>query len=126
MSDSKIIPGLKYTAEHEWLKADGTVGITDFAQHELGDVVFVDLPRVGAAITAGKPFGSVESVKAVSDLFAPVSGTVLAVNDALTTDPAKVNSDPYGEGWLIRIQLSNAADADALLSDSAYAAQISK
>jgi glycine cleavage system H protein len=121
MSDSyKVIPGLKYTAEHEWVKSDGTVGITDFAQHELGDVVFVDLPSVGATVTAGKPFGSVESVKAVSDLFAPVNGTVEAVNEALNGDPASVNKDPYGAGWLIKIKLANAADLDGLMSDDAY------
>ncbi len=121
MSDSyKVIPGLRYTAEHEWVKSDGTVGITDFAQHELGDVVFVDLPSVGATVTAGKPFGSVESVKAVSDLFAPVNGTVAAVNEALNADPAAVNKDPYGAGWLIKIRMANAADLDALMNDDAY------
>jgi glycine cleavage system H protein len=121
MSDSyKVIPGLKYTAEHEWVKSDGTVGITDFAQHELGDVVFVDLPSVGATVTAGKPFGSVESVKAVSDLFAPVNGTVAAVNEALSADPAAVNKDPYGAGWLIKINMANAGDLDKLMNDDAY------
>jgi len=121
MSDSyKVIPGLRYTAEHEWVKSDGTVGITDFAQHELGDVVFVDLPSVGATVTAGKPFGSVESVKAVSDLFAPVNGTVEAVNEALNGDPASVNKDPYGAGWLIKIKLANAAELDTLMNDDAY------
>ena len=120
MSDSKVVPGLKYTAEHEWVKSDGTVGITDFAQHELGDVVFVDLPTVGVKVTAGKPFGSVESVKAVSDLFAPVNGTVAAVNEDLNNDPAAVNKDPYGAGWLIRITLADPAELDRLMSDDAY------
>jgi glycine cleavage system H protein len=121
MTDSyKVIPGLKYTAEHEWMKPDGTVGITDFAQHELGDVVFVDLPTVGVKVTAGKPFGSVESVKAVSDLFAPVNGTVAAVNGTLNNDPAIVNKDPYGAGWLIRITLADPAELDKLMTDEAY------
>ncbi len=124
MSDKPLaIPaGLRYTAEHEWIKSDGTIGITDFAQHELGDVVFVDLPKVGATLTAGKPFGSVESVKAVSDLFSPVNGTVAAINEALNTDPAALNNDPYGAGWLIRVTLSSPAEVDALLTDEAYKA----
>lgn len=124
MSDKPLaIPvGLRYTAEHEWIKSDGTIGITDFAQHELGDVVFVDLPKVGATLTAGKPFGSVESVKAVSDLFSPVNGTVAAINEALNTDPAALNNDPYGAGWLIRVTLSSPAEVDALMTDKAYKA----
>jgi glycine cleavage system H protein len=129
MSDAalKILPGLRYTPEHEWIrKEDGAIGITDFAQHELGDVVFVDLPRVGAAVTAGKPFGSVESVKAVSDLFAPVSGKVLAVNDALAADPARINSDPFGGGWLIKVRPDAPGDVDALMSDADYAAHTGK
>ena len=124
MSDQPLtVPaGLRYTAEHEWIKGDGSIGITDFAQHELGDVVFVDLPKVGATLTAGKPFGSVESVKAVSDLFSPVNGTVAAINDGLTSDPGALNSDPYGKGWLIRVTLTNPAEVDALMSDETYKA----
>ncbi len=125
MSDAplKILPGLRYTAEHEWVrKEDGAVGITDFAQRELGDVVFVDLPRVGATVSAGKPFGSVESVKAVSDLYAPVSGAVTAVNEALATDPARVNAAPFGDGWLIKVKPDNPGDIDRLMSDADYAA----
>lgn len=111
---SDIPADLRYTAEHEWVRrtADDTVrvGITDFAQSSLGDVVFVQLPDVGAEVTAGETFGEVESTKSVSDLYAPVSGTVSAVNDALTGDPALINSDPYDQGWLLEIR----ADGDVL------------
>lgn len=114
---------LKYSKEHEWVRVEGsraTVGITDFAQHELGDVVFVEVPAAGAAVTAGKAFSVVESVKAVSDIYVPVSGTVVAVNDALTDAPEIINSDPYGEGWIAVIELSNPAELDGLLDSEAY------
>ena len=112
----------KYTKEHEWLKVDGstgTVGITDHAQNSLGDIVFVELPKVGTEITAGKTFGSVESVKAVSDLYAPVSGTVTEINEALNTSPEAVNKDAHA-AWMIKVTLKNPAEADALLSAADY------
>ena len=114
---------LKYTREHEWAKVEGDrarVGITAFAQEQLGDVVFVELPKVGAAVTALKTFGVVESVKAVSDLFAPVSGEVVEVNDALPKNPELVNTDPYGKGWMLVIRMSNPKDVDALMSAADY------
>src|SRR3954453_6704801 len=112
----------KYTKEHEWLKVDGstgTIGITDYAQNSLGDIVFVELPKVGAEIAAGKTFGSVESVKAVSDLFAPVSGTVTEVNEALNTAPEQVNKDAIS-AWLIKVNLKASGEANQLLSAADY------
>ena len=109
----------KYTKEHEWITADGTVGITNHAQDSLGDIVFVELPKVGAEITGGKPFGTVESVKAVSDLNAPVSGTVTAVNEALATAPEEVNKDAHG-AWMVKIKVKDAAQMNALLSAADY------
>lgn len=114
---------LKYTKEHEWARIDGTrvvVGITDFAQEELGDVVFVELPEIGASVEAEGTFGVVESVKAVSDLFSPVSGTILDVNGRLEDQPELVNDSPYGDGWMIVIEVSNAAELDSLLSAADY------
>src|SRR5437016_9043489 len=108
----------KYTKEHEWIKADGanaTIGITSYAQNSLGDIVFVDLPKVGAEVTAGKSFGTVESVKAVSELYAPVSGAITAINDELTTSPERVNADAHA-AWMIKVKLKNPAEANALLS----------
>ena len=115
-------PEFKYTKEHEWLAVDGatgTIGITDYAQNSLGDIVFVELPKVGAQLVAGKTFGTVESVKAVSDLFAPVSGTVTEVNDGLVTSPEKVNSDPHS-AWMVKITLAYPTEVDALLSAADY------
>lgn len=115
---------LRYTEEHEWVRADGdrvTVGITAYAQDALGDVVFVDLPEAGTAIQAGEPFGEVESTKSVSDLYAPVSGTVVERNEALETAPEKVNQEPYGAGWLVVIDLADTAALDSLLDADAYA-----
>ncbi len=109
----------KYTKEHEWITADGTVGITNYAQDSLGDIVFVELPKVGTAITAGKPFGTVESVKAVSDLNAPASGTVTAVNEDLATSPEKVNKDAHG-AWMVKIKVKDPAELNALLSAADY------
>ena len=112
----------KYTKQHEWIQASGSsakVGITDHAQEELGDIVFVELPKVGAEVTAGKTFGSVESVKAVSDLYAPASGTVTEVNNELATSPENVNKDPHGS-WMMKITLKNPGDLDGLLSSADY------
>ncbi len=112
----------KYTKEHEWLKIDGstgTIGITDYAQNSLGDIVFVELPKVGAEISAGKTFGSVESVKAVSDLFAPVSGTVTEINEALNTAPEQVNKDA-NTTWMIKVKLKNPERGDSLLATADY------
>jgi glycine cleavage system H protein len=114
---------LKYTKEHEWARVDGdrlTVGITDFAQDALGDVVYVDVPEAGTQVRAGEPFGEVESTKSVSDLFAPVSGTVLESNTLLADSPEVVNRDPYGEGWMIILAPSDPSEMEALLDPAAY------
>ena len=114
---------LKYTKEHEWVRVDGdrlTVGITDFAQDALGDVVYVDVPESGTQVRAGEPFGEVESTKSVSDLYAPVSGTVLESNTHLADSPEVVNRDPYGEGWMIILGPSDASEMEALLDPAAY------
>ena len=116
---------LHYTKEHEWLRLegnDGLIGITDFAQDALGDVVFVELPAVGATLTQGQTFGVVESNKTVSDLFAPVTGRVTAVNHVLREEPERVNRDPYGEGWMIRVAVSKREEVDGLLDAAAYRA----
>jgi len=117
---SDIPSDLHYTAEHEWVRRSGDdvarVGITDFAQSALGDVVFVQLPDIGAELTAGESFGEVESTKSVSDLYAPVSGTVSAVNTELEGSPQLVNSDPYGAGWLLDVQVSDAAELESAIS----------
>ena len=109
----------KYTKEHEWITPDGTIGITHYAQESLGDIVFVDMPKVGTEITAGKTFGTVESVKAVSDLYAPASGTVTEINGELTTAPEKVNKDAHGS-WMLKIKLKDPAELNALLSAPDY------
>ena len=115
---------LKYTAEHEWVRAtEGhtlRVGITDYAQSALGDIVYVSLPGVGTAVTAGQPMGEVESTKSVSDVFAPVAGTVLARNDALEAQPELLNSDPYGEGWVVEIEVGDIGVVNSLLDADAY------
>jgi glycine cleavage system H protein len=118
---------LKYSVEHEWLAVDGnsgTVGITAFAVEQIGDIVFVELPAVGTSVEATKPFGVIESVKAVSELFAPASGKVVAINESLADSPETVASDCYGAGWLIRIELSNPNDINALKDAAAYRAMI--
>ena len=120
-------PELKYTKEHEWVRVEGdsgTIGITDYAQDQLGDIVFVELPAVGAEISAAQKLGEIESVKAVSELFAPVSGEVTEANDGLADSPESVNDDPYGDGWLIKVRLSDAAELDKLLSADEYEAFI--
>ena len=117
----------RYTKEHEWVLVEGstaTVGITDHAQSELGDIVYVDLPKIGATVTQGSTFGSVESVKAVSDIYSPVSGEVIAINEALNTAPEKLNADPHGEAWLIKITLTNRGEADSLMSLADYQAYL--
>ena len=114
---------LKYDKEHEWLKADGDVaviGITHFAQDQLGEVVYVDLPAVGDEVAAGDTFGEIESVKSVSELYAPVSGEVVEVNDALDGKPETVNEDAYGEGWMIKVRMSDPSQADAMMSSDEY------
>lgn len=115
---------LTYTAEHEWIALDGdvaTVGITDYAADKLGDVVFVELPAVDSAVTAGAVVGEIESTKSVGELYAPLTGDIVAVNDAAVDDPSLVNSDPFGEGWLVKIRV-DAADLDGLLDRAAYVA----
>jgi glycine cleavage system H protein len=109
----------KYTKEHEWITPDGTIGITQYAQESLGDIVFVDLPKPGTEITVGKTFGTVESVKAVSDLFAPASGTVTAINNELATSPEKVNKDAHGS-WMVKIKLKDPSELNGLLSAADY------
>jgi len=114
---------LKYTAEHEWVRRTGDrvrVGITSFAQEALGDIVFVTLPAVGAELTAGQPFGEVESTKSVSDVYAPVTGGVVARNDALDNQPELINSDPYGDGWIVELTPADPGAIDRLLDASAY------
>jgi len=118
---------LRYTRDHEWVRLDGeeaVVGITQYAADQLGDIVFVELPDAGKAVEASRPFGVVESVKAVSDLFAPLTGEVVATNDALAGGPELVNSDPYGEGWMVRLRLADPADLDDLLDAAAYDALV--
>ena len=118
----------RYTREHEWIAVDGkigTVGITDYAQNSLGDIVYVDVPKVGDAVAANATFGSVESVKAVSDLYSPVSGTVSEVNEALKTEPDKINAAPH-DTWIIKVELSNPGEVDGLLDAAAYEKFISE
>jgi glycine cleavage system H protein len=118
---------LRYSAEHEWVRVDGTiaeVGITDFAQDNLGDIVYVQLPEIGATLVRDAACSEVESTKSVSDIYAPVSGTVVEVNEALTTTPELINSDPYGAGWMFRVELSDAAEVDTLMDAAAYQALV--
>jgi len=119
--------GLYYTKDHEWIRREGdvaTMGITDYAQSELGDIVYVDVPGSGTELRAGTEFGSVESVKTVSDLFAPVSGEVIETNMSLAEAPQSVNEDPYGKGWILKMRPSNPADFEALMSATQYAAYL--
>lgn len=114
---------LHYSKDHEWVRVDGqiaTIGITDYAQNSLGDVVYVELPKAGDEFTAHESFGSVESVKAVSELFTPVSGSVVEANDALQDEPEKVNADPYGDAWMIRVKMSSPGEVDSLLTAAEY------
>lgn len=126
MSEHNLPEELKYTKTHEWIRQEGensnvlVVGITDHAQQLLGDMVFVELPEVGEAVDSGDELGVVESVKAASDFYAPVSGKIIATNDDLQDSPALVNSDPYGDGWLIKIEMSNSEEFDELMSSEDY------
>jgi len=119
----------RYTKEHEWVNVDGgtaTIGITDYAQGELGDVVFVELPKIGAKLETGKSFGNVESVKAVSEIYAPASGEVTEANAELTSKPELLNSDPHGAGWLVKVKLANATELNSLMDGPAYEAYIAQ
>ncbi len=123
------LKNLKFTKEHEWVRVDGdeaTIGITDFAAGELGDIVYVELPKVGANVTAMRSMGTIEAVKTVADLFAPVSGVVTATNGALEQGPDLVNKDPFGDGWFVRVKVSNRKELDALMDHAAYQAMIGK
>ena len=123
----KYPDNLRYTKEHEWVLVEGdigVVGITDHAQHELGDIVYVDLPKIGASVELGKSLGSVESVKAVSDIYSPVSGEVVAVNEILSQSPEKLNQDPHGEAWLVKVRLSAPDQLKTLLSAADYQAYV--
>jgi glycine cleavage system H protein len=116
---------LRYDKEHEWVRAEGDdaiIGISDFAQDQLGEVVFVDLPETGTQVVAGETFGEIESVKSVSDLFSPVTGSVVEVNTALSDTPETVNEDPYGDGWLVKVKMTDASEADGLMSADDYEA----
>ena len=120
---SNIPENLRYSKDHEWVSVDGeigTVGITDYAQHSLGDVVYIDMPRVGDKLSGHEAFGSVESVKAVSEIFMPVSGEITEVNDGLNDTPEAVNNDPYVAGWMIKVKMDNPGEADAMLSAEEY------
>lgn len=119
----------RYTKDHEWIKMNGsvgTVGITDYAQAELGDVVFVELPKVGAQVKAGQSFGTVESVKAVSEIFSPVTGEVAETNAALAESPEKINQDPHGAAWLVKVRLADAKEVSSLMDAAAYQAYIAE
>jgi glycine cleavage system H protein len=118
-----IPEGLKYTKEHEWVKVEGnigTVGVTDYAQGELGDIIYIDVTTVGSDVAMGDTFGTIEAVKTVSDMYAPVSGKITEFNAAVNENPASVNQDPYGNGWLVKIEISNMGDLDSLLSPEEY------
>ncbi len=124
-----IPEGLKYTKDHEWIKIEGlkaTIGITDFAQGELGDIVYVDIPSVGQNVNEHEVFGTVEAVKTVSDLYMPVTGKIVEANKDLDGSPEKVNSDPYGSGWMIKMEMKNSADANNLLTAAQYKELIGK
>ena len=120
---SNIPENLRYSKDHEWVGVDGdvaTIGITDYAQHSLGDVVYIDMPRVGDKFTIHEAFGSVESVKAVSEIFVPVAGEITEVNEGLNDTPESVNNDPYTTGWMIKLKMDNPGEADAMLSSAEY------
>ena len=124
MSDTNIPEDLSYTEEHEWVSQDTeicTIGITDYAQSELGDIVFVELPEVGESVKQGQPFGTIEAVKTVSDLFTPVSGEVVEINQSLEETAEQINNDPYGDGWIIKLRMEDQRDLAQLLSPKDYA-----
>jgi len=119
----KFPENIKYTKDHEWISIEGdvaTIGVTDFAQHELGDIVYVDIDTKGKALSAETVFGTIEAVKTVSDLFLPVSGTITEVNPVLENEPEKVNTDPYGEGWIVKLKVENPGDINSLMDAAAY------
>jgi glycine cleavage system H protein len=123
-----IPENLRYTKEHEWIKVENDsaiVGISDYAQNELGDIVFVELPKTGDAVESMKPFGSIEAVKSVSDIFAPVSGVIIEVNQELESSPQLINQDPYGKGWIVKLKISNPQELDQLLSPGDYQSLVS-
>ena len=120
---ANVPENLHYSKDHEWVRVDGNiaiVGITDYAQNSLGDVVYVELPKIGDEFTSNESFGSVESIKAVSEVFAPLAGKVIGINEILNDEPEKVNQDPYGDGWMIRVQMSNPGEVDSLLTAAEY------
>ena len=120
---ANVPENLHYSKDHEWVRVEGNiavVGITDYAQNSLGDVVYVELPKIGDEFTSNESFGSVESVKAVSEVFAPLAGKVIGINEILNDEPEKVNQDPYGDGWMIRVQMSNPGEVDSLLTAAEY------
>jgi glycine cleavage system H protein len=126
---ANIPEDLHYSKDHEWVRVDGdmaTIGITDFAQHSLGDVVYIELPTVGDKLVAHEPFGSVESVKAVSEVFTPVAGEVIEINDGLNDTPESVNADPYGAAWMIRVKMDSPGEADAMLNAAEYEEYLSE
>ncbi|MDR1459478.1 MAG: glycine cleavage system protein GcvH [Bacteroidales bacterium] len=118
-----VLENLKYTKDHEWIKMEGKeayIGITDFAQHELGDIVYVDIPSEGTTLSQEEVFGSIEAVKTVSDLFMPIGGEVLEINEKIDSDPSLINSDPYGDGWIIKVQVTDVSEAETLLTADQY------
>jgi glycine cleavage system H protein len=126
---SNVVAGLKYSKEHEWVKMEGNialVGISDHAQAQLGDIVFVELPKIGREVAYMKAFGVVESVKAASDIFSPLSGKIVAINEQLTKTPEAINQDPYGKGWLVKIEPSKPEELNQLMDDKGYAALVNK
>ena len=123
------MPTLRFTKDHEWIRQDGdtaVIGITDYAQQQLGDIVYVELPALGARVEAGKEAAVVESAKAASEVYAPVSGEVVAVNDVITDDPSKVNADPMGDGWFLSVKLDDPKSLDGLMDEAAYAAFVAE
>lgn len=126
---ANVPANLKYSDDHEWVRVEGNIayiGITDFAQSELGDIIFVDIPTEGEDLSAGEVFGSIEAVKTVSDAFTPVSGTVVEVNPLIDADPSLVNKDPYGDGWMVKIEMKDPSEVDSLMSSEDYTAFIEK
>ncbi|MDP6983215.1 MAG: glycine cleavage system protein GcvH [Candidatus Latescibacterota bacterium] len=122
-AETRVPDELKYSEQHEWLSLDGdvgTIGVTDYAQSQLGDIVFVELPQVGDVLEKGQSFGTIEAVKTVEELYTPIAGEVLEINDTLEDDAEQVNSDPYSDGWMIKVRLSNTADLDTMLSAEDY------
>ena len=125
----EVLPGVKYSKEHEWVALEGqiaTIGITDQAQDRLGEIVYVELPGVGKKISKDDPFGVIESVKAASDIYAPVSGTVVEVNEDLPESPQVINEDPYGDGWLIKVRIGDASELDDLMGDKEYEEMVAR